>query len=58
MIKWFKVRYISDRPSLDFIKGGIYDAYIPLDMPNGKLLGLRDRNGEEYAYPTSHFERI
>lgn len=58
MIEWFKVRYISDKHSPDFKKGEIYEAFIPLDLPSGKLLGLKDRNGEIYAYPASDFERI
>ena len=58
-IKTFKVRYISDIPSIFFKKGEVYEAFMPRDSSTfyGFFLEDMDEPGE-YALPADRFERI
>jgi len=60
-IKKFKVRYVSDIPSIFFEKGEIYEAYIPLDDPDGRFYAIYLEDMDEpgdYAIPSSRFEIV
>lgn len=60
-MKILKVRYISEKKSVFFKKGEIYNAYYPLDDKSGKYLVFNlpdmDEPGE-YALPASRFEVV
>ena len=55
----FKVRYISDKKSIFFKKGEVYEAFLPKDNQSGSVyafyLGEMDEPGD-YALPASRFE--
>ena len=56
-----KVRYISDKKSIFFKKGDVYEAFIPKDDKSGRFFAFRledmDEPGE-YALPASMFEIV
>ena len=57
----FKVKYISDKKSIFFKKGGIYDAYLPKDNKSGRFFAFRIEDMDEpgdYALPADRFEVI
>ena len=58
-IKTFKVRYISDIPSIFFERGEVYEAFMPRDsrLFYGFFLEDMDEPGE-YALPADRFERV
>ena len=60
-MKTIKVMYISDKKSVFFKKGSVYDAYIPKDDKSGKFYAFHlddmDEPGD-YALPSSMFEKI
>ena len=56
-----KVRYISEKESVYFRKGEIYEAYYPLDDKSKKYLVFSLPDMEEpgdYALPASRFEVV
>ena len=57
----FKVRYISDKKSIFFEKGKIYEAFLPLDNQSGNIFAFHiddiDEPGD-YALPASRFEIV
>lgn len=60
-MKTFKVKYISDKKSIFFKKGEVYDAYIPKDDKSGKFFAFHLEDMDEpgdYALPSSRFEVI
>ena len=60
-MKTFKVKYVSDKKSIFFKKGEVYDAYIPKDDKSGKFFAFRLEDMDEpgvYALPASRFEVI
>lgn len=56
-----KVRYISDKKSIFFKKGNVYDAFIPKDDKSGRFFAFHlddmDEPGD-YALPASRFEVV
>ena len=60
-MKTFKVKYISDKKSIFFKKGEVYDAYIPKDEKSGKFFAFHLEDMDEpgdYALPSNRFEVI
>lgn len=56
-----RVRYISDKESIFFKKGHVYDAYIPKDDKSGKFFAFHLEDMDEpgdYALPASRFEIV
>ena len=56
-----KVKYISDKRSIFFKKGKLYDAYLPKDDRSGRFFAFYLEDMEEagyYAMPASRFEVI
>ena len=59
--KTLKVRYISDKVSIFFEKGKIYDAFIPKDDNSGRFFGFHFEDVDEpgdYALPANRFEVV
>lgn len=60
-MKTFKVKYTSDKKSVFFKKGELYDAFLPKDNQSGNVyafhIGDMDEPGD-YALPAERFERI
>lgn len=59
--KTFKVRYISDKISVFFKKGEVYEAFLPKDNPRGDFYAFHLADMDEpgdYALPASRFERV
>ena len=60
-MKTFKVKYISDKASVFFEKGEVYNAFLPKDNLSGSFFAFHiddiDEPGE-YALPASRFEII
>ncbi len=60
-MKKIKVKYISDKKSIFFKKGEIYEATLPKDEQSGKYFVFSidgmDEPGE-YALPSSMFEKV
>ena len=59
--KTVKVRYISDKPSIYFKKGEIYEAFFPLDNQTGEIRAFHIEDTDEpgdYALPASRFEFV
>jgi len=60
-MKTIKVKYISDKKSVFFKKGSIYDAYIPKDDKSEKFYAFHLEDMDEpgdYALPSSMFEIV
>jgi len=60
-MKTFKVKYISDKKSIFFKKGEVYDAYIPKDDKSGRFFAFHLEDMDEpgdYALPASRFEVV
>lgn len=60
-MKTLKVKYISDKKSIFFKKGEVYDAYIPKDDKSGKFFAFHLEDMDEpgdYALPSNRFEVI
>lgn len=60
-MKTFKVKYISDKKSVFFQKGEVYDAYIPKDDKSGRFYAFHLEDMDEpgdYALPASRFEVV
>lgn len=60
-MKMIKVRYISDKKSIFFKKGNVYDAYIPKDDKGGRFYAFHLEDMDEpgdYALPSSMFELV
>ena len=60
-MKTIKVKYISDKKSVFFKKGSVYDAYIPKDDKSGKFYAFHLEDMDEpgdYALPSSMFEIV
>lgn len=60
-MKTFKVKYISDKPSIFFKKGEIYDAFLPLDNESGNVYAFYLEDMDEpgyYAIPASRFTKL
>ena len=57
----FKVRYISDKKSIFFEKGKVYEAFLPLDNQSVNIFAFHiddiDEPGD-YALPASRFEIV
>ena len=59
--KTFKVIYISDKHSIFFEKGKVYEAYLPKDNQSGKIYAFHIEDIDEpgdYALPADRFEVI
>lgn len=60
-MKTIKVRYISDKKSVFFKKGKVYDAFVPLDDKSARFFAFHlddmDEPGD-YALPASMFEVV
>ncbi len=57
----FKVRYISEKPSVFFKKGEVYEAFLPKDNPSGDFYAFHIPDMDEpgdYALPAGRFERM
>ncbi len=60
-MKTIKVRYISDKKSVFFKKGEVYEAYIPKDDKSGSFFAFHLKDMDEpgdYALPSSMFEEV
>lgn len=60
-MKTFKVKYISDKKSIFFKKGEVYDAFLPKDNQGGAFFAFHIEDMDEpgdYALPASRFEVI
>lgn len=60
-MKTFKVRYISDKKSIFFKKGEVYNAFLPKDNQSGKFFAFHIEDMDEagdYALPANRFEVI
>ena len=60
-MKMIKVKYISDKKSIFFKKGEVYDAYIPKDDKSGRFFAFHLEDMDEpgdYALPSNRFEVI
>lgn len=60
-MKTFKVKYISDKKSIFFEKGKVYEAYLPKDNKSGKFYAFHIEDIDEpgdYALPSSRFEMV
>lgn len=60
-MKTLKVRYISDKKSIFFEKGKVYEAFVPKDDKSGKFFAFHLEDMDEpgdYALPASRFEVI
>ena len=60
-MKTLRVRYISDKKSVFFKKGEVYDAYIPKDDKSGRYFAFHLEDMDEpgdYALPASRFEVV
>ena len=60
-MKMIKVKYISDKKSIFFKKGEIYDAYVPKDDRSGNYFAFNLKDMDEpgdYALTASRFEII
>lgn len=60
-MKMIKVKYISDKKSIFFKKGEIYDAYVPKDDRSGNYFAFNLKDMDEpgdYALPASRFEIV
>ena len=59
--KTIKVRYISDKKSIFFKKGDVYEAFIPKDDTSGRFFAFHLEDMDEpgdYALPASMFEIV
>lgn len=60
-MKKIKVKYISDKKSIFFQKGKVYEAHFPKDNQSGNVFAFyledMDEPGE-YALPANRFEVI
>lgn len=60
-MKKIKAKYISDKKSIFFEKGKVYDAFLPKDNKSGNVLAFHIEDMEEpgdYALPASMFKII
>lgn len=60
-MKTFKVKYISDKKSIFFKKGEIYDAFLPCDNQSGNVYAFHIEDLDEpgdYALPADRFEVV
>lgn len=60
-MKTFKVKYISDKKSIFFKKGEMYDAFLPGDNQSGNVYAFHIEDMDEpgdYALPADRFEVI
>lgn len=60
-MKTFKVRYISDKKSIFFKKGTLYDAFLPADNQSGAFFAFHLKGFDEegdYALPANRFEIV
>jgi len=60
-MKTFKVKYISDKKSVFFKKGEVYEAFLPKDNQSGDIFAFHLEDMDEpgdYALPASRFEVI
>lgn len=60
-MKTFKVKYISDKKSIFFKKGEMYDAFLPSDNQSGNVFAFHIDDMDEpgdYALPADRFEVI
>lgn len=60
-MKTIKVRYVSDKKSVFFKKGSVYDAFIPRDDKSGRFYAFHLEDMDEpgdYALPASRFEVV
>lgn len=60
-MKTLKVKYISDKKSLFFEKGKVYEAFIPKDDKSGKFFAFHLEDMDEpgdYALPACRFEEV
>ncbi len=60
-MKKIKAKYISDKPSVFFQKGEVYEAFLPQDNQSGRFLAfhLEDMDDPgDYALPASLFEIV
>lgn len=60
-MKTFKVKYISDKKSIFFKKGEVYEAFLPSDNQSGNIFAFHIEEMDEpgdYALPADRFEII
>lgn len=60
-MKTFKVKYISDKKSIFFKKGEVYEAFLPKDNQSGNIFAFHIEEMDEpgdYALPADRFEII
>ncbi len=60
-MKMFKVKYISDKKSIFFKKGNVYEAFLPEDNQSGNIFAFHIEEMDEpgdYALPADRFEII
>ena len=60
-MKTFKVRYISDKKSIFFKKGEVYNAFLPKDNQSGNFYAFHIEDMDEagdYALPADRFEVV
>lgn len=60
-MKTFKVKYMSDKKSVFFKKGEVYEAFLPKDNQSGDIFAFHLEDMDEpgdYALPASRFEVI
>lgn len=60
-MKTFKVKYISDKKSIFFKKGNVYEAFLPKDNQSGNVFAFHIEEMDEpgdYALPADRFEII
>lgn len=60
-MKTFKVKYISDKKSIFFKKGEVYEAFLPKDNQSGNIFAFHIEEMDEpgdYALPADRFEIV
>ena len=60
-MKTFKVRYISEKKSIFFKRGKVYEAFLPLDNESGNYFAFHLEEMDEpgdYALPASMFQVV
>ena len=60
-MKKVKVKYISDKKSIFFKTGEVYEAFLPKDNASGKFFAFHLEDMDEpgdYALPASMFEVV
>ena len=60
-MKKIKAKYISDKKSVFFKKGEVYEGFLPKDNESGNFLAFHLEDMDEpgdYALPASMFEVI